>query len=120
MDGKHAVVSIAGKTRVLREGEDPVFPGWKAMSFSTLKDFEALHNKYRHSYLKDGKPVEEPRRTWWIRNPRRRQYDGGLRFMPTRDEEVVGDVRNLWQGFNVKARTVADAINGPYNPDFSG
>ena len=47
MNEKHAVVSIAGKTRVLTWGEDPVFPGWKAMSFSTLKDFEALHNKYR-------------------------------------------------------------------------
>ncbi len=104
MNEKHAVLSIGGKTRVMSLEEDLIFRGRKSMSFSSLKDFEELHNKYRHSYLKDGKPIEEPLGTWWIRNPRRRQYDGGIRFMPTRDEDVVGDIKNLWQGFNVAAR----------------
>ena len=104
MNEKHAVVSIAGKTRVLTSGEDPVFRGRKAMSFSTLKDFEALHDKYRITTLKAGKPVETGLGTWWIQNPQRLQYDGGIRFMPTLNEEAVGDVLNLWQGFHVAAQ----------------
>ena len=36
--------------------------------------------------------------TWWISQPDRRQYDGGMRFMPQKDEDVVNGVLNLWQG----------------------
>ena len=42
--------------------------------------------------------------TWWLSQPNRRQYDGGMRFMPQSDEDVVGDTLNLWQGFAVKDR----------------
>ncbi len=69
----------------------------------------ALYNKYRISFEskdKKGKPVtvEMGKGTYWIGHPGRRQYDGGMRFMPQRDEDVVGDTLNLWQGFSVAAR----------------
>jgi hypothetical protein len=71
---------------------------------SGLSDFKALHDKYRHTYEKDGDTVTVRLGTWWISQPHRRQYDGGMRFMPRRDEEVVGNALNLWRGFAVATR----------------
>src|SRR5262249_20142881 len=42
--------------------------------------------------------------TWWIKQPGRRQYDSGMKFMPDRDEDVVNGTLNLWRGFAVAAR----------------
>ena len=40
--------------------------------------------------------------TYWISSPKRRQYDGGMAFMPQHDGDV-GNKLNLWRGFGVKA-----------------
>ena len=40
--------------------------------------------------------------TYWIGSPKRRQYDGGMAFMPQHDGDV-GNRLNLWRGFGVKA-----------------
>ena len=75
------------------------------MRFSSFADFKALHDKYRHTYKNSsGEAVAVKLGSWWVGNPNRRQYDGGMRFMPDRDEDVVGDTLNLWQGFGVAAR----------------
>ena len=109
MNEQHCVLSIAGKTRVATWGDDPDFPGRKNVNFSSFGDFKALLDKYRHNFPgKDnkGNPVTVTMGlgSWWISNKHRLQYDGGMRFMPNRDEDVVNDTLNLWQGFSVAAR----------------
>jgi hypothetical protein len=110
MNEQHSVLPIGGKTRVATWGDDPDFPGRQTIvRFSTFADFTSLQDKYRHTYQgkdKDGTPqtVTMGQGTWWIRQSGRRQYDGGMRFMPQRDEDVVNDVLNLWTGFAVAAR----------------
>jgi hypothetical protein len=73
---------------------------------SPLSDFKSLHDKYRYSYQNAaGDTVNVKLGSWWISHPGRRQYDGGMRFAPTHDEDVLdGNVLNLWQGFKVAAR----------------
>ena len=60
-------------------------PGDDDVVEKVMADFKALHNKYRHTYMNDnGKTVTVRLGTWWVGNPGRRQYDGGMRFMPSR------------------------------------
>ena len=49
--------------------------------------------------------------TYWIGSPERRQYDGGMAFMPQHDGDV-GNRLNLWRGFGVKAIKEADWCQG--------
>jgi RepB DNA-primase from phage plasmid len=110
MNEKNAVLPIGGKTRVASWGYDPDFPNrYTIVRYASFGDFKALQDKYRHNHEGEdakgnSKRVTVGRGTWWINHPGRRQYDGGMRFMPERDEEVVGDILNLWQGFAVAAR----------------
>ena len=105
MNEKHCVLPIGGKARVTTWGEDPEFAGRKVITMrSSLDDFKAIHNKYRHTIQTDDGEKQVKLGTWWINHPHRRQYDGGMKFMPTREEDVVGNVLNLWQGFAIQAR----------------
>ena len=110
MNEKHAVLPIGGKTRVTTWGDDPDFPGrYGIVRSSGFDDFKALLNKYRHTFQgqdKKGNPVTITMGlgSWWLAQPHRRQYDNGMRFMPNRDEDVVNETLNLWQGFAVKTR----------------
>ena len=110
MNEQHAVLPIGGKTRVATWSEDPEFPGYRTITrFSPFGDFKALQDKYRISYQRKDKKgnmetVRTGRGSWWIGHPGRRQYDGGMRFMPERDEDVVNNTLNLWHGFGVPAR----------------
>jgi Bifunctional DNA primase/polymerase, N-terminal/Primase C terminal 2 (PriCT-2)/Family of unknown function (DUF5906) len=103
MNERHCVVPVGGKARVATFGFDPEFPDYKYESIvrlSPLGDFKALQNKYRVA-VSGGKTIG--RGAWWLEHPDRRQYDGGVKFMPTHDQPVVGDTLNLWRGFAVKA-----------------
>ena len=107
MNQKHCVLPIGGKTRVVTWGEDPEFPGHRTIIMtSSMADFKSLHDKYRHSYVDAaGEPKLAKRGGWWIANPARRQYDGGMRFDPHSEEDLInGDTLNLWEGFGVAAR----------------
>jgi hypothetical protein len=100
----HAVLPIGGKTRVVTFGELPDFPGRETIVLTqTIGDFTALQNKYRHAYHDDKGVVKyKPLGSHWIGSADRRQYDGGMVFMP-RPDAVLGDNRlNLWNGFGVK------------------
>ncbi len=99
----HAVLPIGGKTRVVTFGELPDFPGLETIVMTqTLGDFAALTNKYRHSYRdKKGELQSQPLGNHWIGSPKRRQYDGGMAFVPRHDGDV-GNRLNLWRGFGVK------------------
>ena len=69
----------------------------------TFGDFESLLNKYRHEYEDEkGEKQIIPLGTFWRTSRRRRQYDGGMAFMPQRDEQVIGNRLNLWQGYGVQ------------------
>ena len=100
----HAVLPIGGKTRVVTFGELEEFPGRETIVMTqTIDDFKALQNKYRHTYRDEkGELKSIPMGTYWIGNPKRRQYDGGMAFMPQHDGDV-GNKLNLWRGFGVKA-----------------
>ena len=99
----HAVLPIGGKTRVVTFGELEEFPGRETIVMTqTIPDFKSLQNKYRHTYRdKKGEQRSEPLGTYWIDNPERRQYDGGMAFVPQHDGDV-GDKLNLWRGFGVE------------------
>ncbi|MCK1453384.1 hypothetical protein IVB36_21505 [Bradyrhizobium sp. 35] len=100
----HAVLPIGGKTRVVTFGELDEFPGRQTIVMTqSVGDFVSLTNKYRHFYLdKKGELKSEPMGSHWIGSQRRRQYDGGMAFMPQHDGDV-GNRLNLWRGFGVKA-----------------
>jgi hypothetical protein len=99
----HAVLPIGDKTRVVTFGELEEFPGLETIVMvQTLGDFQALHNRYRHVYRdKEGESQQTPLGTHWINSTNRRQYDGGMEFMPRRDGDF-GNKLNLWRGFGVK------------------
>ena len=105
MNKKHAVLPIGGKTRVVKFGELPEFPGRETIVMTqTLDDFAKLHSKYRHTFRnKKGELESVPLGSYWLGSTERRQYDGGMAFMPNRDGDV-GDQLNLFRGFGVKAK----------------
>jgi hypothetical protein len=108
MNAQHCVMCIGGKTRVITWGEDTSFPGRKTIvSTSSFTDFRNLYDKYRHEYQQDGETISTRLGSWWLGQPHRSQYDGGMKFMPQRKEEVIGNVMNMWQGFAVEARKPA-------------
>jgi Mesyanzhinovviridae DNA primase len=115
MNSQHAVLPIGDKTRVVTWGDDAHFPGRKTIvRAQTFDDFKNLHSNKRKlvetsKIGNDGKPITKsiPRGAWWLRQQQRRQYDGGQRFMPQYQAEVVGNVLNMFQGFPIR----------PYKPE---
>jgi hypothetical protein len=99
----HAILPIGGKVRVVTFGELEDFPGRETIVMTqSIGDFQALQNKYRHTYRdKKGESQSVPLGTHWIGSTERRQYDGGMAFMPKHDGNV-GNRLNLWYGFGVK------------------
>jgi hypothetical protein len=93
MNSKHAVLPIGDKTRVVTWDSDPDFPGRKIIV--RAQSFADFRNLYSNK-TKGG--------AWWLAQPQRRQYDGGQRFMPQHDTEVVGNVLNMFEGFPIRPR----------------
>jgi hypothetical protein len=109
MNSTHAVLTIKGKTRVATWGTDPEFPGRQdIMYFQEFGDFKNLHSNRRKSITTtvNGKQTTDriPMGAWWLGQEHRRQYSGGRKFMPRRDEEVVNETLNMWTGFAVHPR----------------
>jgi hypothetical protein len=109
MNTKFFVAPIGDATRVVSMKDDPAFPGRKiigrAQSFAAFTDLHSNKRKTWETADKDGvsKITKIPLGAWWLRHERRRQYDGGMAFMPQHDQEHVGDVLNTWRGFAVQA-----------------
>jgi hypothetical protein len=99
----NAILPIGGKTRVVTFGQLEEFPDRETIVMTqTLGDFQALQNKYRHTYRdKKGELQSVPLGTYWVGSTDRRQYDGGMAFMPKVDGNV-GNKLNLWNGFGFK------------------
>jgi hypothetical protein len=101
MNSKHAVLPIGDKTRVVTWDDDYDFPGRKIIvRAQTFADFKNLHSNKRKVVGTGKMPIGE----WWLRQERRRQYDGGQKFMPQHDAEVVGNVLNSFEGFPIQPR----------------
>lgn len=101
----HAVLPIggSGKTRVVTFGELEDFPGRQTVVMTqTFEDFAALFNKYRHTWIdENGEEHSVGQGSFWLASPQRRQYDGGMAFMPQHDGDT-GNKMNLWRGFGVQ------------------
>ena len=110
MNSKHAVLPIGDKTRVVTWDKDHEFPGRKTIiRAQSFVDFKNLHsNKRKIIETKDkqgnSKEIDVSLGTWWLSHPCRRQYDGGQRFMPQQNAEVVGNTLNMFEGFAVVPR----------------
>jgi hypothetical protein len=104
MNKVHAILPIGSKTRVVTFGELPDFPGRETIVMTqTFDDFRALQSKYRHTFKNEkGEEKHVPMGHYWLASPDRRQYDGGMAFMPQHDGNL-GNRLNLFHGFGVKA-----------------
>jgi hypothetical protein len=108
MNSKFFVAPIGDATRVVSMKDDPMFPGrriiGRAQSFPAFTDLHSNKRKMWETVDKDGnsKVTKIPLGAWWLRHERRRQYDGGMAFMPQHDQDHVGDVLNTWRGFAVQ------------------
>ena len=110
MNDKFFVAPIGHATCVVSLEDDPKFPGrmiiGRAQSFKAFTDLHSNKRKKWKTTDKDGvvKVTNIPLGGWWLRQERRRQYDGGMAFMPQHDTEVVGNTLNKWRGFAVQSR----------------
>jgi hypothetical protein len=99
LNDRHAVISATGgKCRIVRWDTDPADSSRTIMQLQTVDDFA---NAYANRTISDGKQ-ETPLARWWLRHPKRRQYNG-IVYLPGKDEEVGGFL-NLWRGFAVTPR----------------
>lgn len=102
LNNKHAVIAdIGGRCRIITEVRDPALKRTKI----SKQSFEDFRNRYRHIKVlvespDDGKPVFKAAGTFWIDDPKRRQYET-ITFAPGREVE---EAYNLWRGFAVESR----------------
>jgi Primase C terminal 2 (PriCT-2)/Family of unknown function (DUF5906) len=70
-------------------------------SFRDFRDLFCNHH-FTHTFEKNGEPQEVTRTfaEWWLSNPKRRQYLGGVTFDPS--GSAAADTLNLWRGWAVQ------------------
>ncbi len=84
---RHAIVALAGKTRVIRETPD-------GLEFWAIEELAKIH---AHDRVKTpGGRSTEPFPAKWFKSPRARRYIGGVTFNPAGARE---DQYNLWRGW---------------------
>jgi hypothetical protein len=97
MNNKHSVIgNIGGKCRVIEEVPDEIM-GRTRITYSSFDD---IRNRYNNKNVmvgqdKEGKPVFVPLGTYWLKSPKRQQYDY-IKFMPN---GAPKNIFNLWRGF---------------------
>jgi Mesyanzhinovviridae DNA primase len=97
MNSKHAVIlDHAGTCRVISEQFDPTLSRSR-ISFAHFNDFK---NRYMNIMVqvatdKNSQPVYRSAGEWWLKHPKRRQYEV-IVFAPGRE---VANAYNLWRGF---------------------
>lgn len=100
LNDQFAVISnIGGKCKIVEETMDYGLNRLK-LSFQSFADFR---NRYLHQYVefgvdKNGKPKLMQVGEWWLKNPKRRQFDTVV-FSPGKE---VRNSYNLWKGFAVE------------------
>lgn len=89
LNGRHAVVPVGGRVRVMNIDYDPIFQR-RVITFSAREDFLLRYCN------RDAGPTDLG--AYWLESPDRRQFEG-LVFAPGRD---VPGYYNLFQGFGVQ------------------
>jgi hypothetical protein len=81
--------------------------GRERLVFSKPADFRLLYSNQQIQVgeTKDGDPIHANVADVWLRNRRRRTYDGGIQLIPK--GPVPDNVYNLWRGFGVEPKTGA-------------
>jgi hypothetical protein len=96
MNKRHAVVREGGKTRVLCEEWDPTLE----RNYLARSSFGDIRNFYHQPLVDVGEDESEPLGSWWLKHPKRRQYEGVI-FSPGKD---VAGYFNTWRGWAVEPR----------------
>jgi len=99
LNEKHAVVMLGGKCIVISEVEDPTFKR-RDIAFSSVNDFRNFYSNQRVSNPEPGKNRTVSISDLWLKDKKRRQYDG-LIFNPGAD---IPGYYNLWRGFCIKPK----------------
>ena len=107
MNAEHAVVCIGGKFGVASWQPSKVHPGRLEMVLSSPDNFTFGFSNEKKAWEttdKEGnpKPTKIALGAWWLRQERRRQYNGGVALMPWTDAESENGILNLWTGFGFK------------------
>ena len=107
MNAEHAVVCIGGKFGVASWQPSKVHPGRLEMVLSSPDNFRFGFSNEKKAWEttdKEGnpKPTKIALGAWWLRQERRRQYNGGVALMPWTDAESENGILNLWTGFGFK------------------
>lgn len=89
MNKLHAIARIAGKTVALTFYKDHI-------EFGSIA---SLHEWYENNRIASGNS-SIPLSKWWMMQPERRGYAGGVVFRP--GKKVPSNVLNLWQGWSVE------------------
>jgi hypothetical protein len=91
MNARYFVVQEGGKTFV---GTFESEPGRHTLVLMRFPDFK---NKYMNKKVEVGDKAV-PLGTWWVQQPKRRQYEG-LTFHPGNNARVINGKLNLWRGW---------------------
>ncbi|QQP88148.1 hypothetical protein IGS68_19080 [Skermanella sp. TT6] len=103
MNERHAVVFDAGKTLVMTEKLDYA-TGKPVYVFSSPAQISSLYANHRVEVgrRKNGQPMRRPLGDAWLEHEHRRQFLGGLVFLP--GQVAPADTFNLWRGFGIEPR----------------
>ena len=85
LNAEYAVLPIGGKTRVVKFGELDEFPGRETIVMTqTDPGLRAAQQQVPAflSWTRKAKLRAVPMGSYWIKSSKRRQYDGGMAFMP--------------------------------------
>jgi hypothetical protein len=103
MNDEYFVAPEGGKVRVFRSVHDTAMNRRMLITY-TATDFKQLfsNKKIVVGTGERGQPIEKKLGHWWLDDPSRRTYEGGITFLPGR--QTAPEVFNLWQGFSCEAR----------------
>ena len=101
---KYFVVSEDGKALVYRPTMDTRIGRryYQRFSFEDLTKLY-LNRKITTGHNKKGEPIIKTAASFWLHNPDRKQYIGGIIFDPS-GKHTQPDQLNMWQGFAVQPK----------------
>jgi hypothetical protein len=103
LNEKYCIIkNWGGKCRVIQEQFDEIMSRYR-LTRITFEDFRNMHINQMvvcDTNKKNGNVIEIPLGDWWLRHPRRREFDKII-FAPGREVEGA---YNQWRGFACEAR----------------
>jgi hypothetical protein len=101
LNTEYSFCKEGGKGTVLHQSFDPTLKR-NLYTRSTREDFKAFYEnrQVQIGYDSKGNPVYDELGKQWLKSPDRRQYLGGVVFLPNGDPGK--EYLNLWTGFSIK------------------